>query len=48
MADALELPPSVIARIIKQSLTDNVQCAGEVKKALAKSGGLFVLYVTSR
>lgn len=41
------LPVSVVARILKESLPENVTVSKEARAALAKAASIFVLYSTS-
>jgi len=43
----LNLPNSVIARIIKEALPDGVNISKESKAAISKAASVFVLYCTS-
>lgn len=43
----LNLPNSIVARIIKESLPDGVNVSKEAKVAIAKAASVFVLYATS-
>lgn len=50
MAEKLEdlnLPLTVVARIVKESLPDGVSISKEARTGLAKAASVFVLYVTS-
>jgi len=39
------LPETTVARLMKESLPDNAQIGKEVKTLMARSGGLFILYL---
>ncbi|XP_022688732.1 DNA polymerase epsilon subunit 3-like [Varroa jacobsoni] len=41
------LPVSVVARLLKESLPENVSVSKEARAALAKAASIFVLYSTS-
>ena len=43
----LNLPNSIVSRIIKESLPDGVNVSKEAKIAIAKAASVFVLYATS-
>jgi DNA polymerase epsilon subunit 3 len=43
----LNLPNSIVARIIKESLPDGVNVSKEARTAIAKAASVFVLYATS-
>lgn len=43
----LNLPNSIVARIIKESLPDGVNVSKEARTAIAKAASVFVLYCTS-
>lgn len=45
--DTIEMPLSSINKIVKQSLPSNVQLSREVKQALSRSAGIFILYITN-
>jgi DNA polymerase epsilon subunit 3 len=50
MAERLEdlnLPNTVITRIIKEALPDGVNVAKEARTAFAKSASVYILYITS-
>lgn len=50
MAERLEdlnLPNTVITRIIKEALPDGVSIAKEARTAFAKSASVYILYITS-
>lgn len=50
MAEKLEdlnLPNAVVARIIKQAISENVHISKEARTALGRAASVFVLYVTS-
>ncbi|XP_031346242.1 DNA polymerase epsilon subunit 3 [Photinus pyralis] len=50
MAEKLEdfnLPLSVVQRIVKESINENVNIGKEARIALARAAAVFVLYVTS-
>ncbi|XP_023725478.1 DNA polymerase epsilon subunit 3 [Cryptotermes secundus] len=50
MAERLEdlnLPNTVITRIIKEALPDGVNIAKEARTAFAKSASVYILYITS-
>lgn len=50
MAEKLEdlnLPMTVVSRIVKEALPDGVAVAKEARTGLAKAASVFVLYVTS-
>ncbi|KAK4877284.1 hypothetical protein RN001_009790 [Aquatica leii] len=51
MAEKLEdfnLPMSVVQRIIKEAITENLNIAKEARIALARAAAVFVLYITSQ
>lgn len=41
------LPVSVVARLLKESLPEGVSVSKEARAALAKAAAIFVLYTTS-
>jgi len=43
----LNLPNSIVARIIKESLPDGINVSKEARSAIAKAASVFVLYATS-
>ena len=43
----LNLPNSIVTRIIKESLPDGVNVSKEARSAIAKAASVFVLYATS-
>ena len=43
----LNLPNSIVARIIKESLPEGVNVSKEARTAIAKAASVFVLYCTS-
>lgn len=43
----LNLPHSVVQKIIKDALPDNVNIGKDVKNAMAKAAAMFILYITS-
>lgn len=43
----LNLPNSIVARIIKETLPEGVNVAKEARVAIAKAASVFVLYATS-
>lgn len=50
MAEKLEdfnLPNSVVQRIIKEAINDNVNIGKDARIALARAAAVFVLYITS-
>lgn len=50
MAEKLEdsnLPHSVIQKIIKDALPENINLGKDVKNAMARAAAMFILYITS-
>jgi histone H3/H4 len=45
--DTIEMPMTSISRIIRTALPTNIMISKEVKTSLAKSAGIFILYITS-
>jgi len=43
----LNLPNSIVARIIKESLPEGINVSKEARSAIAKAASVFVLYATS-
>jgi len=43
----LNLPLAVVSRIIKESLSDNINVSKEARQAISKAASVFVLYATS-
>lgn len=43
----LNLPNSIVSRIIKESLPEGVNVSKEARSAIAKAASVFVLYATS-
>ena len=43
----LNLPNSIVARIIKESLPEGINVSKEARSAIAKAASVFVLYTTS-
>jgi DNA polymerase epsilon subunit 3 len=47
MADQLMLPPSIVTKILKVALPDDVTTAGATRTMAAQAAGVFVLYLSS-
>lgn len=45
--DDLNLPTTIIARLIKDALPNGVSVTGEAKAAIARAASVFVLYLTN-